>query len=400
MEPLSSYLTASAIWSGITALAGEIVVGRTEAGLLLRYEKIRANLNQYRSDGNHELERAVYRAYLQACMQTMIYHYGQLGYDAAGWVRWEVLPNWTADAVRRWRTQPYMGKTSESERQWIEVSLPRIRDVLASADQAEFIANLSTHPQLAAIREKYALLLRPPGGEAQLPDLRTPLVEGVLADLEQRNPGVPEGLADMIRTHWFDLFCGCFQTLFKNDDKVQAIVLGKLFAGLSVRQGDGDLTEFDIKTVNQRLLAGIEPALRSVLDEFTTRIESKIDERADRLEVELKTLRDRQLSALDILHLVQQLAPEGLTSPPARSAQSRAGNLPQRRTFVGRQDWLTIIGQRLRTDETITITSLRGVPGVGKSALALECDIVLPNSFRLAVFGWICAAMTPPAHCV
>ncbi len=375
MDPLS-YFTASAIWTGITTvvgtLSGEISGGRADEGLVLSYQKIRANLDQYRPDSNHDLERAVYRAYLQACLQTMIYRYGLLGYDAAGWVRLEALPNWTANAVRCLRTQPYLGQSSETERQWIEAAMTSLRDALAFSGQPEFVRKLSVQPELAAMREKYVLLLRSPAGEAQLTDLRDPLIESVLADLEQLNHGLPEGLAVVIRKHWFDLFCGCFQSLFKSDDKVQAIVQGKLLAGLSIRQADGSLASFDVETISQKLLAGIEPALRTVLDEFATRIENRIDVRADRLEALLNTL-SQQLSAHEINTRNEQLSAAGLLSPPPQTAPTYAGNLPQQKLFVGRRDWLNIIEQRLRTDETINITSLHGVPGVGKSALALAC---------------------------
>jgi hypothetical protein len=154
MEPLS---TTAIIWSGITTIAGTLAGGvagnRADAGFVLSYEKIRENLSQYRPDGNHDLERAIYRAYLQACLLTMIYRYGQMGYDTAGWVRWEVLPTWAADAVRRWHTHPNLGKTSEAERQWIETVLPRLRDALAFCDQSEFITTLRMQPELAVMRE-------------------------------------------------------------------------------------------------------------------------------------------------------------------------------------------------------------------------------------------------------
>ena len=46
--------------------------------------------------------------------------------------------------------------------------------------------------------------------------------------------------------------------------------------------------------------------------------------------------------------------------------------LPARRPFVGRADLLADIERRLRSDDTIGVTSLKGIAGVGKSALALE----------------------------
>lgn len=220
MEPLT---TASIIWSGISAVVGGVLGNRTDAGVVLSYRTLRATLEQYRPDGNYDLERAIYRAYLQASIHTLLHHYGQLGYDAAGWVRWEILPQWLANLVRRWRSQPYLGKTYEAERQWIDTTLPLVRHALVSADQAQSLTDLGLSSDLTAVRQQYLLLLRPPEGEGHIPDLRASLLEQVLTDLEQRTPGMPDGVAKALRAHWFDLFCGCFQALFKSDDKDAAL---------------------------------------------------------------------------------------------------------------------------------------------------------------------------------
>ncbi len=232
MEPTT---TASVILSGISAVVGAILGNRTDAGVVLAYQKLYENLEQYRPDGNHDLERAIYRAYLQASIHTLRFHYDQFGYDSAGWVRWGIFPQWLAALMRRWRTHPYLGKTRESERQWIEATLAHLEGDLLPAARENYLADLQAHPALLPAREQYVLLLRPPAGEAQVPDLRVPLLANVLADLERRTPGTPDGVAKALRTHWFDQFCGCFQALFKNDGKVQSIVLGKLLAGVGAQ---------------------------------------------------------------------------------------------------------------------------------------------------------------------
>ena len=46
--------------------------------------------------------------------------------------------------------------------------------------------------------------------------------------------------------------------------------------------------------------------------------------------------------------------------------------LPQRKRFVGRVELLATLRERLQTDAAVSVTSLKGIAGVGKSALALE----------------------------
>ncbi|MBL8203184.1 MAG: tetratricopeptide repeat protein [Blastocatellia bacterium] len=365
MDPFSfsSYFTASAIWTGITTvagtIAGEVAGGRTDSALVLSYEKIRANLSQYHPDSNYDLEQAIYRAYLQACLQTMIFHYGQMGYDTAGLVRWEVLPNWATDVVRRLRVHPNLGKTSEAARQWLEAALLRVTEMLAHSEEPDFVTKLNTEPELAAMRERYVLLLRPPEGEGQLPNLRESLIEKVLADLEQLKPDLPEGLAAVIRTHWFDLFCGCFQTIFKRDGKVQAIVLGKLVAGLSLQSDKEQLKPFDGAAVSESLLAGLQTELRELLNEQTFIVTQKLTETetrlADKFDLGIQKLKEHIQPTFNPIH-----------------------QLPAASELIGRDNEIKELLAQIEHSSITISASVQGQGGVGKTALAL----VLANRLK------------------
>src|SRR5262249_13838150 len=62
-----------------------------------------------------------------------------------------------------------------------------------------------------------------------------------------------------------------------------------------------------------------------------------------------------------------------LTTTPGQSAPlyARTPTLPARKPFVGRKDYLDKIEKKLRSNVAIDLISLKGMPGVGKSALAL-----------------------------
>ena len=73
-------------------------------------------------------------------------------------------------------------------------------------------------------------------------------------------------------------------------------------------------------------------------------------------------LNSRVINAAGDIHYHEATAP---------AAHSRI-TLPARRPFVGRADLLADIERRLRSDDTVGVTSLKGIAGVGKSVLALE----------------------------
>jgi tetratricopeptide (TPR) repeat protein len=77
--------------------------------------------------------------------------------------------------------------------------------------------------------------------------------------------------------------------------------------------------------------------------------------------------------------LIKKMAPSAVLSQPLTPAPDESGpryartpTLPSPKPFVGRKEHLARIEEKLRSNGVIGLISLKGMPGVGKSALALE----------------------------
>jgi len=95
----------------------------------------------------------------------------------------------------------------------------------------------------------------------------------------------------------------------------------------------------------------------------------------------LRPLGEHRLRGLRGRMTVYQVIADGLRSefPVLRSVDRLAGNLPQQlSSFVGREDLVTDVAERVRSNPLVTLT---GVGGVGKSRLALEVGAELAGEF-------------------
>ena len=114
-----------------------------------------------------------------------------------------------------------------------------------------------------------------------------------------------------------------------------------------------------------------------------------------------------QFSAQDILNSsvrniagdYTQVEVKNLFYPAAMGPEiniTQRTNLPMRRQFVGREDLLATIEDRLRRTEGANVTNLIGIAGVGKSALALEAAHRFGHLFPDGCY-WIDARSGDPA---
>ena len=97
--------------------------------------------------------------------------------------------------------------------------------------------------------------------------------------------------------------------------------------------------------------------------------------------VRLRPLGEHRLRGLRGRITVYQVVADGLRTefPVLRSVDRYVGNLPQQMSsFVGREDLVTEVGDRVRSDRLVTLS---GVGGVGKTRLALEVGAELAGEF-------------------
>src|SRR4051812_27603038 len=114
LEPI----TASLVYVGSAILSGTFG-NRSDAIAHEQWKQFKANLRNYRPDANHELQGAVYRAYLLATLQTCAALLEQKGFPVAAWFKLGVLPEKMADALRGLLRDAPAGVVSRGEQDWL-----------------------------------------------------------------------------------------------------------------------------------------------------------------------------------------------------------------------------------------------------------------------------------------
>src|SRR5215510_12909882 len=98
-------------------------------------------------------------------------------------------------------------------------------------------------------------------------------------------------------------------------------------------------------------------------DEVTeTKIDLDLAKIAEEIDVLIKKMTGPAVSSQSIIAAPDESAPSYARSP----------TLPSPKPFVGRKEHLARIEEKLRSNGVIGLISLKGMPGVGKSARALE----------------------------
>ena len=87
---LIGYVGSTAVGGIIESVSGDTVLGN--------YSKLRESLKKFKPDGNHEIQTAVLRAYLQATLQVSIVHGETVGIPANNCIIRELLPRFLAKA--------------------------------------------------------------------------------------------------------------------------------------------------------------------------------------------------------------------------------------------------------------------------------------------------------------
>src|ERR1041384_3339502 len=112
-------ITASLVYVGSAILSGTFG-NRSDAIVHAQWKQFKDNLQSYRPDANHELQGAVYRAYLLATLQTCAALLEQKGFSVAAWFKLGVLSEKMADALRALLRAAPAGVVSQGDQVWLE----------------------------------------------------------------------------------------------------------------------------------------------------------------------------------------------------------------------------------------------------------------------------------------
>lgn len=201
-------LTISAVgWTALTALGG-IVEGKSDYALNRVAKRLLDNFRGNRLEENHELQRAVYRAYLQATLQACALRAGGLGINVD-----KLIPS---------RSDPPMGLFEAEEAKWLIQVIGELRERIKWLEKGQIAPpSRGANDELSLLTDQLHLLLEPRGEAAlnRIGEIRNAACERVIEDLDgdyrKRYGPVPDGLSRLIRQCWFEMMCGFFQSAIK-----------------------------------------------------------------------------------------------------------------------------------------------------------------------------------------
>ena len=176
---------------------------------------------------NHDLQRAVYKAYLQATMVVCEAYLKSLG----------VAPS-------RWRRGPRVVMQPSDELRWLDAVRRAIRQELKVLPDTDYV------PPSTEADKQVELLLQPKSATAEqrVDELRAALHDGLLSELREKHGeppahfiemvqhGWPDTAADgtTVQMEWFDLLCAFFDYELKTNEQLRSIFESKLLAELTV----------------------------------------------------------------------------------------------------------------------------------------------------------------------
>lgn len=397
-------------------LAGEVTGARADALVHGNWQKLRENLKLYRPDANHDLHKAIYRAYLQATLQVCALCLEEHGEDTDAWFRRELLPNLLSKTLKRFHRESFVRLDLSSEPRWLkEVSLDLLQKIKALDEDNPPLPTSAGNGEFASLLKEYDLLLQPEGGAERGKKLREELVKRVISEINQTYGAGTPAFEKLLHERWFELLCACFQYQLKHNQAVANIFVGKLLAGLSVanRQGQQEVVAFAQVEEHFEALGGemakrleqaqawlskeqregferVEGLLNDALflilaigREEATRIEMLevlISSGFDRLGGEVKDQGDRLSNEMqdhaehfsDKIDALPEKIIEAIQDQARSSSFSALHQLPPPPPdFTGRVDELNELMEKVKRGG-VTISGLQGMGGVGKTALAVK----------------------------
>lgn len=168
LEPI----TASLVYVGSAILSGTFG-NRSDALLHEQWKQFKDNLQNYRPDANHELQGAVYRAYLLATLQVCGALLEQKGFKVAAWFKLGVLLEKMADALRALLRAAPTGVVSQGDQVWLErVARDHLTRLKRLEDEPTDLPSAYAQPELDALLRQLDLLMQPAEAQAREQQLR------------------------------------------------------------------------------------------------------------------------------------------------------------------------------------------------------------------------------------
>ncbi len=286
MEPFSGTWTLLVLGNIILGILGN----RTDHAACRFYSKVVERLRGTDPPVNHDLQRAVRKAILQATLVAIMERLKAL--DAKPFPFRPVL---------RLMSRP------NEEVQWLEKARRAVEQELKQFRKATY------NPPSSEAEGQIELLLQPQGVTAQerAKELREQLKEEILAELRQRIGEPPEEFVRLIRegwqpegsnkkVDWFDLVCAFFAEEVKTSERLHRFLTARLLANLLV-QDETEESPFPA----EQFFAYLEQQ-GSVFTQRLEEIREQLQERAQENRAEFEELRQH----LDTLQVYLVLLPD------------------------------------------------------------------------------------------
>lgn len=316
--PLVGYVAATAVGGVIEGVAGNTFLGN--------FSKLRESLKKYKPDGNHEIQEAVLRSYLQATLQVCVVYGEGLGISANVCVLKELLPRFLAKAeviTRKFgnptvshanideslfrkkylelpndiRTNAQrVGNTiystvygespqtlglletpienSHDEKIWLKKAVEEYTELLTQLSQSKLeFPEIGDNPELNELLGEKGLLMQAGDAKEREQIIREKVLHQVEQELENKFGKLPPDFRQFFLDNWFNYFCGCFHYQLARN------------AGLASK-------------FQSQLLADIEADTNKIIDVFEE-FSGEFGERLKGIEENLAWLEDRQEQGFD-----------------------------------------------------------------------------------------------------
>lgn len=361
----------------IGAAVSGIVGNRSDAVLCQVMRDITERLRRGEPAVNHDIQRAVRKAYLQATLAVCEACLQERGVEP-----WVLRRDLRTIMQQAWRP--------DEEIRWLDNVRGAIHKELGQLPQAEYEL-----PSTVAVKQ-VELLLQPKGspGVQRLAELRTDLRKGLLDEVSHKYTkkyGEPPGrFLEMVqgqddttsdeaatRLDWFELLCAFFVHQLKTNERVRSLFEGQLLAQLTVEGVTFEAMEKEFSNLAGKLTQRFD-----VLDEQLTQLRDGqaqgFEETLDRLDeilpyaALLPDITQQQKAIQEALQAIQrELRRRPLYERYAGwEVAGRVDELIQDYTalFVGREAELGQLDDFLASD-TSGIMIITANAGFGKSAL-------------------------------